>query len=99
MWLTILAKLFQLAPVIYEGIESIHKGKSTETKTQLATEALKVATGAAEQIDPADAAGTAAFSNAAAATISAIQYVKGQSALAAPAAPAPAATASQPDAS
>ena len=49
-WLTILQSIFKLIPYVVQGIEVVHAGESTETKLQLAQDALKVATGAASAI-------------------------------------------------
>ena len=60
--------VFKLAPYVLAGVESIHAGESTETKTQLAQQALGIAAQAAVQNLPtADAnlaAQAAAIANA-----------------------------------
>ena len=49
-WSTVLADLLKLVPYVTAGVEVIHAGESTETKTQLAKQALGVATQAAAQV-------------------------------------------------
>jgi hypothetical protein len=55
-WLALILRIVQIAPYMVAGVEAIHAGETSETKTQLATQSLMLATGAAEAIDPADTA-------------------------------------------
>jgi|ERR1035437_2200197 translation initiation factor 2 alpha subunit (eIF-2alpha) len=65
-WLTMLQSLFKLVPYVVAGIEVIHTNETTETKTQLAQDALSIATQAAAQIlSP----GNAAISNSVSAAV------------------------------
>ena len=52
--------VFKLAPYVLAGVESIHAGESTETKTQLAQQTLGIAAQAAVQNLPANDANLAA---------------------------------------
>jgi len=52
-WKSLLSKLV-LVPYIVAGIESIHSEKDTATKTQMAKDALGLATATADAVDPAE---------------------------------------------
>jgi hypothetical protein len=52
MWLTLLLRALQLAPVIVAGIEHIHGEKSGATKKQMAMDALALASGSAGVLAP-----------------------------------------------
>ena len=49
-WLSVLSNVWKLAPYIVAGIETIHANESTETKTQLAQDALGIALGGSAQV-------------------------------------------------
>ncbi len=49
-WLALLSGVFKLIPYVVAGIETIHANESTQTKTQLAGDALNIATAAAGQV-------------------------------------------------
>jgi len=52
-WLQGILKALTLVPVIVSGIEQIHAGAAGSTKKQMAQEALGLAAGIADIIDPA----------------------------------------------
>lgn len=68
--------LLQLAPYIVEGVFQIHSESSTETKTQLATDALALATGVAGAVDPVDTAIIAAASAGVQGIVQALSHAK-----------------------
>ena len=49
-WLNVIQGVFKLIPYVVQGIEVIHAGESSETKLQLAQDALGIATNAASQV-------------------------------------------------
>jgi hypothetical protein len=75
-WMTLLSGLFKLIPYVVTGVETIHANETTETKTQLAKDALGIATQAATQVLGSDNAAIAqAVSGAVGAGITATQAV------------------------
>ncbi len=63
-WLNFLTKLPLLTAYVVAGVQQIHKDAPTETKTQLALEALGIATQAATStLSAADASIASAVSN------------------------------------
>jgi hypothetical protein len=75
-WLTALTNVFKLVPYVVAGVETIHQNESTETKTQLAQDALSIATAGAMQIlGPANAQIAGAVSSAVSAGITSVQSV------------------------
>jgi hypothetical protein len=50
--LALIMSAVQLAPYIVAGVQVIHQGESSESKTQIATNMLNVATGAATKVLP-----------------------------------------------
>lgn len=70
---TILLKIFQLVPYALAGIEQIHAGASTETKSQIAQQVLQTAVAAAQSVSgTANQATEAAVGSAVSAGISAV---------------------------
>lgn len=55
-WHSWLQKAFVAAPTVIASVEQVNAGKSTETKAQLAADALKDATNIAGLVDPNDTA-------------------------------------------
>lgn len=54
-WFATLQNAFKWMPYIVAGVETIHAGESTETKTQMAQQALGIATAGAQQnLSPED---------------------------------------------
>ena len=49
-WITMLQGLFKLLPYVVAGVETIHANENSETKTQLAQDAMGIATQAATQV-------------------------------------------------
>jgi len=49
-WLSILSNIWKLAPYVVAGIETIHANETTETKTQLAQDALGIALAGSGQV-------------------------------------------------
>jgi hypothetical protein len=49
-WLTVLGGLYKLIPYVVAGVEVIHTNESSETKTQLALDALNIATQASTHV-------------------------------------------------
>lgn len=77
-WMTLMAGLFKLIPYVVTGIETIHTNETTETKTQLAKDALGIATDAATHVlGSGDASIAQAVSGAVGAGITATQAVVG----------------------
>lgn len=75
-WLTILSGISKLVPYVVAGIEQIHTNETTETKTQLALDALGVATAGANQVLSGDNQQTAnVVSNFVAQSIASAQAV------------------------
>ena len=68
--------ILKLAPYAVEGIFQIHQSASTETKTQLATDALSLAAGIAGAILPGEEPLIALASAGIQATISALAQAK-----------------------
>jgi hypothetical protein len=75
-WLTVLQGIFKLVPYVVAGIDVVHQNETTETKTQLAQDALSVATQAASAVlSPGDATIANAVSSAVATAIAGSQQV------------------------
>jgi uracil phosphoribosyltransferase len=75
-WISVFTALLKLIPYVVQGIETIHTNESTETKTQLAQDALKIATdGAVSILNPGDAATTTAVSTAVSSAITSAQQI------------------------
>jgi hypothetical protein len=55
-WKGLVTELIAAAPTVVQSIETDHANASTETKTQLATQALVQASTVAKQVDPSDTA-------------------------------------------
>lgn len=54
-WLTVISNIWKIAPYVVAGIEQIHSNETTETKTQLAQDALSIALqGSAQVLGPAN---------------------------------------------
>jgi len=68
-WLSIIAGIYKLIPYVVAGIETVHENETTETKTQLAQDALGIATQAAAQVLPSSDANIA---NAVSAAVSGV---------------------------
>lgn len=63
-WVTVLSGILKLIPYVTAGIEVIHGEKDTATKTQMAQDALSVASQAAAQVlSPGNAAVAASVAN------------------------------------
>jgi hypothetical protein len=75
-WMTVFASTMKLVPYVVAGVEVIHANETTETKTQLAQDALSIATQAAAQVlSPDNNAIANAVSSAVNQAISAAQQV------------------------
>lgn len=75
-WLSVLAGILKLVPYVVAGVNQIHTDKDTATKTQLAKEALGMATATAAQVLSPDNGNIAnAVSGAVSASIDAAQLI------------------------
>jgi hypothetical protein len=75
-WLTILTGLYKLIPYVVAGVEVVHTNESTETKTQLAQDALSIAVQGAQQVlSPNDAAIASNVANAVTVGIKSVQAI------------------------
>lgn len=73
---SVLTNLYQLVPYIVAGVETIHNGESTESKTQIAQNVLQIATqGALQVLGPQNSAVATAVSNALSSGIASVQAV------------------------
>lgn len=73
---SVLTQLYQLVPYIVAGVETIHTGESTESKTQIAQNVLQIATqGALQVLGPQNSAVASAVSNALSSGITSVQAV------------------------
>lgn len=90
-WQILFADIMKAIPYVVAGINVVHAEKDTATKTQMAQDALSVATAAAAQLVPADNQQAAqAVSSAVGAAISATQAIHDAVNGVAPTPPAPA---------
>jgi hypothetical protein len=83
--------IFQLAPYVVEGVAQIHSSASTETKTQIASDALKLAACVASTVLPGEAAIVGFASQGIEAIIAALTHAKAAGATIVPTAPVTAA--------